>query len=179
MPDFPAITFRPLAPDDLPMLHRWLNNPAVTRWWYPAPGFDEVVAKYLPRIAGTAPVYPFVASAGDTPFGYLQWYRLAENPGHPAAAWAGSGAAAVDLLIGEDAYRGRGLGATMLRAFVRTVVFADPGITTCFIDPHPENVAAIRSYRRAGFRELGIGAVTADSDAAWLLRWEREEDGTG
>ncbi len=175
MPEHPAITFRPLEATDLPMLHRWLHNPAVVRWWHRAPTYREVATKYSPRIAGTVPVYPFIVSADSTPFGYLQWYRLAENPGHPAESFAEPGAAAVDLLIGEDAYRGRGLGAAMLRNFVRAVVFADHAITACFIDPHPENIVAIRSYRRAGFRDIGSSAVGTDGDVAWLLRYERVE----
>jgi hypothetical protein len=27
------IEFRPLRTDDLPQPHRWLNEPAVVRWW--------------------------------------------------------------------------------------------------------------------------------------------------
>lgn len=27
------VTFRRLVDDDLPMLHRWLNEPGVVRWW--------------------------------------------------------------------------------------------------------------------------------------------------
>jgi len=27
------LTFRRLADDDLPVLHRWLNEPGLVRWW--------------------------------------------------------------------------------------------------------------------------------------------------
>src|SRR6476659_8903017 len=27
------VTFRGLTDDDLPLLHRWLNEPGVVRWW--------------------------------------------------------------------------------------------------------------------------------------------------
>ena len=27
------MSFRRLSDDDLPMMHRWLNDPAVVRWW--------------------------------------------------------------------------------------------------------------------------------------------------
>jgi hypothetical protein len=27
------VTFRRLVDDDLPLLHRWLNEPGVVRWW--------------------------------------------------------------------------------------------------------------------------------------------------
>jgi aminoglycoside 6'-N-acetyltransferase len=175
MPGHPAITFRPIAPTDLPLMHRWRSNPVVARWWHPMPCYDDIVAKYLPRISGRTPVYPFVASAAGQPFGYLQWYRLAQNPGHPAEAWAGPGAAAVDLFIGEDDFRGRGLGAAMLRAFVRSIVFAEHDVASCFIDPHPDNAAAIRSYQCAGFRALEIAARGDGGDPAWLMRIDREE----
>jgi aminoglycoside 6'-N-acetyltransferase len=88
---------------------------------------------------------------------------------------AGPGAAAVDLFIGEDEFRGRGYGAAMLRAFLRDVVFAPPDVTICYIDPSPKNAVAIRSYARVGFRELGIVANDAYGDPSWLMSIARDE----
>jgi aminoglycoside 6'-N-acetyltransferase len=174
-PDIATITFRPLTTDDFALLHRWRGNPVVAEWWNPVPTYEDIVAKYTPRIAGEEPVHPYIATSGDVPIGYLQWCLLAEIPGHAAESFAPPGAAAVDLFIGEDAYRGRGYGAAMLRAFLRDVIFAPPDVTVCYIDPHPDNTVAIRSYARVGFRDLGIVAVGADGDPAWLMVIARDE----
>jgi aminoglycoside 6'-N-acetyltransferase len=180
MPDRPApnivtFTFRPLSPDDFALMHRWRNNPVVTEWWDAVPTLEEIAAKYTPRIAGEEMVRPYIASCDEVPMGFLQWCRLAEVPGHAAESLAGPGAAAVDLFIGEDEYRGRGYGAAMLRAFLRDVVFAPPDVTICYIDPSPKNAVAIRSYARVGFRELGIVANDAYGDPAWLMSIARDE----
>jgi aminoglycoside 6'-N-acetyltransferase len=156
-------------------MHRWRNNPVVTEWWDPVPTHEEIVAKYTPRIAGEDRVHPYIASCDGTPIGFLQWCRLAEVPGHAAESLAPPGAAAVDLFIGADDYRGRGYGAAMLRAFLRDVIFAVPDITICYIDPDPENAVAIRSYARVGFRDLGFVAHDASGDPAWLMSIARDE----
>lgn len=168
-----SITFHPLTPDDLPLMLRWRNTPAVARWWSAVPDYAAVVAKYTPRMAGTVPVHPYIARCDGVPIGFLQWCRLDEVPGHAAEGLAPDGAAAVDLFIGEDTYRGRGLGAAMLRAFLREVIFAAPDVSACYIDPHPDNAAAIRSYERVGFRALGAIAHDAEGDPAWLMRIDR------
>jgi aminoglycoside 6'-N-acetyltransferase len=180
MPDRPApetakFTFRPLSPDDFVLMHRWRNNPVVMEWWEYVPTYEAIVARYRPRIAGEDPVYPYVASCDGVPIGYLQWCRLSEVPGHAAESLAGPGAAAVDLFIGEDEYRGRGYGTAMLRAFLRDIIFAPADVTICYIDPSPKNEVAIRSYARVGFRELGIVANDAYGDPSWLMSIARDE----
>lgn len=41
--------FRPVTHDDLPMLHRWLNEPGVVRWWEGDDvSWDAVVREYGP-----------------------------------------------------------------------------------------------------------------------------------
>lgn len=169
-----SIGFRRLTEADLPLMHRWRNNPAITRWWEAVPEYAAIVAKYTPRISGEEAVHPYIALADAVPIGYLQWCRLDKVPGHAAEGMA-EGSAAVDLFIGEDAYRGRGIGAAMLRAFLREIVFAEQDIRTCFIDPDPENATAIRSYERVGFRPLGVVKYDADGDPAWLMRLDRGE----
>ena len=150
----PPLAFRPLATADLPTLHRWLSNPRVSRWYGGSPpaSLAEVAETYAPRILAESAVHPFLILHDDTPIGYIQSYLLADAPEYAALVGDAEGAAALDVLIGEDASAGRGLGAASLRAFLRAVVFAAPGTTHCFIDPHPENLIAIRAYTRAGFR---------------------------
>jgi aminoglycoside 6'-N-acetyltransferase len=176
-PDPAPFAFRPLATGDLPLLHRWLTNPAVYRWYGgSAPSFAEVAAKYAPRTAGHSPTRPFLILRAGAPIGYIQTYRVAAYPEYAALAGDGAaGAAAIDLFIGEDAQRGRGLGAAILRAFLRAVVFADPAITHCFIDPHPDNTVAIRAYARAGFRPIRRCDPPPPAEPCLLMRLDRAE----
>src|SRR4051794_14739055 len=112
-PDVALIGFRRLQPADLPLMHRWLTSPAVSRWY--GEGTDQpfaaVEAKYTPRIEGRSPVLPWIISYDGVPIGYIQTYPVAAYAEYAAHTGNDAGAAAIDIFIGEDAYRGRGYGA--------------------------------------------------------------------
>ena len=171
------IGFRRLRPADLPLMHRWLTNPAVARWYGDGVGqpYAAIEAKYWPRIAGRSPVQPWVILRGETPIGYIQTYPVAAYVEYAAHSGDDAGAAAIDMFIGEDTYRGRGYGAASLRVFLREVVFADPQTSRCFIDPHPENAVAIGAYARAGFRPLRRIDPPPPGEPCLLMRVDRTE----
>ena len=171
--DAAPITFRPLGATDLPLLDRWLRNPAVARWWDVPSDYAAVVAKYTPRTEGRSPTRPFLILHAGTPVGYIQTHRPAAYPDYAAAIGAGPDAASIDVFIGEDGYRWRGVGSRAIRAFLRAIVFADPAVTHCLIDPHPDNVVALRAYERAGFRHLRRVADDGSGNPCVVLRIER------
>ena len=72
-----AIGFRPLTDDDLPLLHRWLNEPGVVRWWEGEDvSWQAVVADY--GSTNEDPVEYFLAHAGHEPFGWIQTYAVSD-----------------------------------------------------------------------------------------------------
>jgi aminoglycoside 6'-N-acetyltransferase len=152
-----AFAFRPITRADFPMMLRWLHNPTVTAWWTDPPtAIDDLEGKYIPRLDGSDQVYGFIAEYHGRAMGYLQWYRLRTEPEHPAVGLAPPDSAAIDLFIGEDNYLHRGYGSVMIRAFLREVVFAEPDIGHCAIDPCSGNTVAIAAYRKVGFRDIGL-----------------------
>ena len=172
----PAITFRPLTSGDLPTLHRWLNNPRVYRWYGGTPpSLAEVAEKYAPRLSAASAVRPFLILHDGAPIGYIQSYLLADDPEYAALVGDAAGAAAVDVLIGEDGSAGWGLGAASVRAFLRAIVFAAAGTTRCYIDPHPDNLTAIRAYTRAGFRPLRRLDPAPPAEPCLLMRIARTD----
>ena len=154
------LSFRPLTDDDLPLLHGWLNESEVVRWWEG----DDVSWEAVQRDYGSAnpePVEHWLALADGRPVGWIQCYAVAENDEHDEVRqWLARGvprtAAGIDYLIGEPADRGRGLGSRMIRAFVDEVVFGrHPGWTQACASPYEANVASWRALRAAGFRHGG------------------------
>jgi RimJ/RimL family protein N-acetyltransferase len=143
-----AWTFRRLRLDDLVRLHRWLNQPHVTLWWGGAIEASAVEAKYRPRIARPAAVAPYLALIDNRPLGYLQINRQDLPPG------IGPDAVGLDAFLGDADKLGKGLGAGMIRAFVREIVFADPSVMLCVVDPDPANLRAVAAFSRAGFRPV-------------------------
>jgi aminoglycoside 6'-N-acetyltransferase len=151
------VTFAALQEGDLPMLHGWLNEPGVVRWWEG----DDVSWEAVVRDYWTAnePTEHWIASASGRPFGWIQCYAAADYPaeGEPwCALGADRLAAGMDYLIGDLADRGRGLGTAMIQRFVAEVVFGrHPAWTQVCAAPEVGNVASWRALERAGFRYLG------------------------
>lgn len=170
-----SISFRPLEAADLPLLHHWLVTPHVEEWWdNPGPALQDVEREYIPRIEGREPTRCYLMLYKDEPIGYIQMYLVDDDPEFAQALQVDAGAAGVDLFIGEDAYLHRGLGAPILRAFLREVVFADPAVNTCVIDPAISNSIAIRAYEKAGFVWLKTLQVPGEKDLTYLMRLERD-----
>lgn len=152
------VSFRRLVDDDLPQLHRWLNEPGVVRWWEG----DDVSWEGVVRDYGSAnpdPVEHWVASVGDRDIGWIQCWAATDEPAEAGSWWAlgvHRSAAGIDYLIGEPGDRGRGLGTAMIRSFVAAVVFGrHPGWTQACAAPFAGNVASWRALERAGFRFAG------------------------
>jgi len=145
------ISFRPVEDADVPLLHRWRNEPHVMRWWYEDDGSDptlDVVAKsYGPD--PNEPDYP---------------------PYRDALQEEGVG---MDLFIGEPAFVNRGVGTAVIREFLDQVVFADPTVTTCVVDPEVANTASIRAFEKAGFVRVREVSVPGEPGPALLMRATR------
>lgn len=159
------VDFRPLEAADLNLLHAWLTEPEVARWYSSgAPTRAAVRRKYLPRIAGRCATRVFVARLDGRDAGLAQTYAIAAYPAYAEALGAGPGWAGLDYFLGEPALRGLGLAHRLVNAFVAKVVAADALVTACASLPAHDNVRSVRTLERAGFRpvrrvELAPGQV--------------------
>jgi RimJ/RimL family protein N-acetyltransferase len=154
------IGFRPLADTDLELLYRWLNDPGVVRWWEGDDvSWDAVVRDYRPT--STEPTEHWIATLDLEPVGWIQCYAAADYADEDEVRhWWDLGidrnAAGIDYLVGDPALRGRGLGTSMIRAFVADVVFGrHPCWTQATASPLAANAASIRALEKAGFVHVG------------------------
>ena len=154
------VTFRRLSDDDLPLLHGWLNEPGVVRWWEGDDvSWDAVVRDY--GSGSTDPVEHWIATVDGRDVGWIQCYAAADDPeDDEVRAWWALGvdrtAAGIDYLIGDPTDRGRGVGAAIIRAFVDEVVFGNhPAWTQVCASPFVANAASWRALARAGFTAVG------------------------
>lgn len=167
------VRFRPLTRDDLPLMHDWLSRPHVAQWWSEPVSFDELVREYEPAIDGTVPCCCHLVLLGDEPVGFIQSYT--PTGFHHEGWWLDEtdpGVRGIDQFLANAHQLARGLGTTMVRAFVATL-FADADVTRVHVDPAPDNARAIRCYEKAGFR----AARTVDTpDGSSLIMYCERPD---
>jgi RimJ/RimL family protein N-acetyltransferase len=153
MCDHAPLQFQRLTHADLPLMHRWLTGDHVRQWYAKRSlSYTDVLHRYQPFINRECPTEPFLIVYAATPIGYIQTYALVDYPDYNLYVQADDRAAGVDLFIGEPRYLGQGLGSLSLRAFLTTIVFANPRFTSCIMGPEPANQRAIRTYEGVGFR---------------------------
>ena len=153
-----AIAFRPLIEADLPQLHRWFNTPHVSQWWEVSgknrPSLELVTSKYSPRFYDQDPVDCYVIHYDGQPVGMIQACNLDDFPEEKTNFSIDESCISIDILIGEPDYVHLGLGSTIIREFLRTIVFKKYDADLCLVDPGIDNEIAIKAYQKAGFKYL-------------------------
>ena len=136
-----TLLLRPVAPADAKPLTRILADPEVARWW---PNYDR--ARVDAEIVGDEPnTTHWVIELDGVVVGMIQAWE------EPEAEFRHAG---IDLFLDPDV-RGRGLGPEAIRSVADWLVDAR-GHHRLTIDPAAANEAAIRAYRKVGFREVGV-----------------------
>ncbi|MCM5682669.1 GNAT family N-acetyltransferase [Schlegelella sp. S2-27] len=161
------LLFRPLAVEDLPMLHAWILRPHVAEWWEEPSTMEEVRDEYLPIIEGRSSTRAYIASIKDQPIGFIQSYVVQGSGGGWWEDESDPGARGIDQFLVDETRLNQGLGTAMVAAFVERL-FADPCVTKVQTDPSPNNRRAIRCYSKVGFKEVGE-VVTPDGPAVLML----------
>lgn len=139
-----TLHLRPATIDDLDLLRRWDDEPAVVDsdpnddW-----GWETELLRSPPWRE------QLIAEVDGRAIGFVQIIDPALEEGH---YWGAVPAhlRAVDLWIGEADARGRGYGGEMMRQALARC-FAPVDVEAVLIDPLASNVDAIRFYRRMGF----------------------------
>ena len=163
---------------DLPLMHRWLaQSYLVDLWLHGKPfQFEDVVRKYKPRIDRIEPTEPFLIVWESREIGYIQSYLWKDYPEATALFTTEERlAAGLDVFIGEEDHLGRGIGVSVLTAFLREVVFARYLVSRCVITPPVNNSRAIRAYRKTGFREVRVIEPLNEPAPVQLMAVTREE----
>jgi aminoglycoside 6'-N-acetyltransferase len=144
-----TIHLRALAESDAPELRRIRAAPEVARWWgspeddFPL-GDDDEVTRLTIEVDGVVAGMVQFAEELDPKYRH----------------------ASIDLFL-DPALHGRGIGTEVVRRVVRELI-DERGHHRITIDPAADNVAAVRTYEKAGFRRVGV-----------MRRYERDSDGRG
>lgn len=154
------LKFRPLTPDDFPLLFDWLSRPHVKQWWDAGEDTLEKVARSYGEEEEGLERFILLEVVGSTEkaIGYFQHYR-AEN-----------GSIGIDQLIGEEDYINKGVGTKAISMFIEMII-EEHQPTSIILDPSPDNKRAIRCYEKVGFQyyETRPGA---EGGLAYMMRLE-------
>ncbi len=169
------VALRPLEEGDASLLLRWLTDPRVLEYWEgPGAVFN------LQRIQEDFFEDEWNASRAIIQYegqdaGYVQVYQLDEEMckeyHYPCPEGKAFG---IDQFIGEPGLWGRGIG----RRFIRLLLdfLKERGAQAVVLDPHADNLRAIRCYEACGFKKVKLlprhemhGGVLVD---CWLMEWK-------
>ncbi|MEV7195590.1 GNAT family N-acetyltransferase [Streptomyces sp. NPDC093510] len=136
---------------DLPLISRWMNDPAVAAFWELA-GPEDVTAAHLRRqLDGDGRSVPCLGVLEGTPMSYWEIYRADLDPlaRHYPSRPHDTG---IHLLIGSVANRGRGLGTSLLRTVADLVLDHRPSCARVVAEPDLRNTPSVSAFLSAGFR---------------------------
>ncbi|MFJ4966276.1 N(6)-hydroxylysine O-acetyltransferase [Streptomyces sp. ADI96-02] len=159
---------------DLPLLSRWMNDPAVAAFWELA-GPEAVTADHLrPQLEGDGRSIPCLGVLDGTPMSYWEIYRADLDPlaRHYPARPNDTG---VHLLIGGVDNRGRGVGTTLLRAVADLVLDNLPRCGRVVAEPDLRNTPSVAAFLSAGFR-FSAEVDLPDKRAALMIRDRTHRD---
>ncbi|RRR81565.1 GNAT family N-acetyltransferase [Streptomyces sp. RP5T] len=153
---------------DLPLVCRWMNDPAVAAFWELA-GPQDVTEDHLgAQLAGDGRSVPCLGVLEGTPMSYWEIYRadldlLARHyPARPHDT-------GIHLLVGGVTDRGRGLGSALLRAVADLVLDKRPACARVVAEPDLRNIPSVTAFLSAGFR-FSAEVDLPDKRAALMIR---------
>ena len=146
-----TVLLRPATMADAARLAEILTEPEVAAWWG-RHDLDRVEREVIDPGDGTV---VFVIEVASETIGLVQ-YGEEDEPDYRHAS--------IDIFL-HPAWHSQGIGADAIRTVARHL-FEERGHHRITIDPAAHNERAIRSYRRVGFRSVGI-----------MRRYERGPDG--
>lgn len=169
------IAFTELTENDIPLIHRWLNEPHVAKWYHTDDlSLKGIETKYLPRIQAMSPTKCFLFLMDENKSGLIQWYFLKDYPEYGRLITDDLNAVSIDLFIGEKSLTHRGLGSLVIRKFLKEVVFADPVVSCCYIGPATTNEVAKRAYSKVGFVFVKEIKVPGEDEAEYVMLLKRD-----
>lgn len=156
------------ADRDLPLVSRWMNDPAVAAFWDLA-GPQSVTEEHLwAQLTGDGRSVPCLGVLEGTPMSYWEIYRADLDPlaRHYPARPHDTG---IHLLVGGLVDRGRGLGSALLRAVADLVLDKRSSCARVVAEPDLRNIPSIAAFLSAGFRFSAEVDLTAKR-AALMIR---------
>ena len=163
------ITFVPFSKTHFALMLKWLESPHVKTWWDKDISYtmDLIKEKYSSYVHGykldngkKKPISAFIIHANNAPIGYIQIYNAYDFVRKIPLTNPPKSLAAIDFFIGNTDYIGKNLGVKILKNFDTM------GYKNILVDPDIDNIAAIKTYEKAGFKKI---KTHKENNIIWML----------
>lgn len=145
------LSVRPLRDGDAALLLRWLTDPRVLEFYE---GRDaHFTLETIREEFFDGALTRLIVEWEGRPAGYVQLYPV-EGEDREEYAFDGpeQRVFAMDQFLGEPELWGHGVGRRFIRLLLE-FLFGEKGAQAVLLDPHTDNVRAIRCYEACGFRK--------------------------
>lgn len=161
--------FKSLTVDDLVLLYQWFQEKTVNKWfardkfW----SINEIHEKYEPRLSNKERIPSFIIYHQDLPLGFIQYYSLVdylpegivESNNMLFQDYFKNTLVGMDLFIALSSFRGKGVGPEIINQFINEQLSKFSAVV---VDPDTKNLAAIRCYEKAGFKQTKYSENTSN-----------------
>jgi RimJ/RimL family protein N-acetyltransferase len=140
------ITFRSHERIDIPLRVKWLNNKNATAFAIDDPDHETTATgqeDWFNRYEAAGNKKFFTICDDDKPIGFVGLSNIDLEQKE----------ASVFIMIGEDEYRGKGIGKATLD-FLLSYANKELGLTALTLEVDKQNEPAIRLYKSRGFKEV-------------------------
>lgn len=167
------ITFTPLSALHFSYMLKWLETPHVKKWWDQDIIYtiDLVKEKYESYVDGykqidgvNKSIHAYIINVEQEPAGYIQIYNANDFPRSKQLTDLPKNLGCIDIFIGEEKYLGQNIGSMAIKEFLNQY---GTSYSHIFVDPDPNNITAIKSYKKAGFYEY---SRHEDTNEMWMLK---------
>lgn len=156
---------------DLPLFHRWMNDPRVSAIWDEAGDLGRHRA-YLEGLEADPHMLPLIGTVDGVAFAYFEVYWAKENRIAPFYD-AGDYDRGWHVLVGEDAFRGRAYVATWLPSLMHYIFLDDPRTMRIVGEPRADHRQQLRNLERSGFARVSTFDFPHKRAALVMLLRER------
>ncbi len=145
-----TLSFRTVEPEaDLPLIHRWMNDPVVAHFWEESGDLAHHRA-YLQRMAGDPHALGLIGCFDGEPFGYFEAYWAKEDRIAPFYD-AGDHDRGWHALVGEARFRGQPYLTAWLPSLSHYLFLDDCRTQRIVVEPRADNRKMRKSLPRCGY----------------------------
>lgn len=147
------ILIRNLEEQDKTLLLKWLTDKRVLNFWEGQSSvfnLDRIKEDFYNKEKVTRTIIEFQ----NMPIGYCQFYKLNKDDlNEYKYSKTNKTVYGVDQFIGDPNYWGKGIGTTFMKLILEYLT-TKKNADVVILDPHTDNLRAIRCYQKVGFKKI-------------------------